>query len=141
MLTHTEAMTLTALQLIEIEKLKQRHCAQDQREILKNDQIVNVTEKQYNNFYDEKIDASSEASNTGDEVKMNGNGGGSSGVTSSGKNVDRVEHTEGGALWDIFRRQDAHKLEEYLKKHSKEFRHTYCFPLKQVLTTVFSVPF
>ncbi|KAM7518021.1 hypothetical protein LguiB_016983 [Lonicera macranthoides] len=58
------------------------------------------------------------------KMKMDLNGGG---------NSAELEDPDAGALWDIFRRQDVPKLEEYLKRHFREFRHFFCCPLPQVV--------
>ncbi|KAJ0986723.1 hypothetical protein J5N97_005079 [Dioscorea zingiberensis] len=42
----------------------------------------------------------------------------------------------GGAVWDIFRRQDVPKLIEYLQKHRKEFHHINNLPLDSVIHPV-----
>ncbi|XVF87946.1 hypothetical protein PTKIN_Ptkin19aG0009600 [Pterospermum kingtungense] len=49
---------------------------------------------------------------------------------------DATEASRGGAVWDIFRREDVAKLDEYLRKHHREFRHVYCSPVDQVVNPI-----
>ncbi|KAK0592083.1 hypothetical protein LWI29_012970 [Acer saccharum] len=73
---------------------------------------------------------------TGDtttRVLVNGEDG--VGISFSGNN-DRSEVLHGGAVWDIFRRQDVPKLIEFLKKHKNEFRHIKGHPVTSVIHPV-----
>lgn len=54
---------------------------------------------------------------------------------------ESFRNPEGAALWDIFRREDIPKLEEYIRKHFKEFRHIFGKPLSQVIINVVKLMF
>lgn len=52
--------------------------------------------------------------------------------SNSSRNDNKSDVVYGGAVWDIFRRQDVPKLIEYVLKHQKEFRHISNLPVKSV---------
>ncbi|KAL5136316.1 Lysine-specific demethylase JMJ25 [Glycine soja] len=151
-LTHIAEVKLDSDQLTVIEKLKQKHLEQEKRELLGDDQDGETNVDMLNNS-SSTINALDRQSSVevmeqegglcdGKEVDQFHQPSGSNEVAIANEDgisygselieVDKVKINQDGALWDIFRRQDVPKLQEYLKKHFREFRHVHCCPLKQL---------
>lgn len=102
---HTADVTISKHQLSKINKLKEKYASSDRKEL----HIADT---------DDHLVLESDLASANQEKASGGYG---------------PEEENGGAVWDIFRRQDVPKLEEYLKEHHKEFRHTFGLPVDQVV--------
>ncbi|XP_052182603.1 lysine-specific demethylase JMJ26-like isoform X2 [Diospyros lotus] len=134
-LTHTAEIELDDQQRAAIAVLKKKHQTQDEKERLDQEMnenpVVNETDVRGAAYAmgASKISSTSQAS----EVIVDQINGHRKYPAFDSSSPEGTSHQTGGALWDIFRREDVPKLEEYLMKHHREFRHTYCSPVEQVV--------
>lgn len=122
-LTHVKEVTIKPEKLEKIEKVKERHAAQDQEEI--------------SVFKIETGEGKKAAENDVQQVHLNESDQTQylCGKEDAGPNLlsCSFDDAESGALWDIFRQQDVPKLEEYIKRHFNEFRHIHGNLLQEVI--------
>ncbi|KAJ6774968.1 hypothetical protein OIU79_018199 [Salix purpurea] len=125
-LTHTAEVSYSDGQLAEIQNLKLVHVKQDQRELFGYDQNV------------DKVDINKNGGVSGKSTENEVVQGKTyeSGPLNCANEMEWPDALDGSAAWDIFRREDVPKLQEYLDKHFKEFRHIHCCPLQKVVHSI-----
>ncbi|CAH9142968.1 unnamed protein product [Cuscuta epithymum] len=142
-LTHTQGINLTPESLSTLKKVRMKHAIHDENYRMmadmaekKETEIQKLTEDcsmlgKRKIFTCEKPEKKWYTDGTvgdfknGDEAQQ--------GKDPRGNDCAEFEESDGGALWDIFRREDVPKLEEYIREQFKEFGHIYTCQDTQVV--------
>uniref|UniRef100_M1B2D6 JmjC domain containing protein n=1 Tax=Solanum tuberosum TaxID=4113 RepID=M1B2D6_SOLTU len=131
-LMHTADVTIAKWQLSRIDELKKKKASDsdDKKELHITDTDDHLVLK--SGFASSKQEKASDVFSSDWNVQLEGSLSSDQVVDLENK-FDGPEEENGGAVWDIFRRQDVSKLENYLKEHHKEFKHTLGSPVDQVV--------
>ncbi|CAM8904748.1 unnamed protein product [Rhodiola kirilowii] len=115
-LTHSSSVNIESWQRQSIEKKRKMFFKEDLRE------LYGVTEETCKVTKQLEATLQNDVGILGSECKESNHG-----------SLRFDDDSSGGAVWDIFRRQDVPKLVEYLRKHKREFRHIQNKPVESVI--------